>query len=72
LNVIDQVLNAVATTIVQNAWERGQELAVHGWVYGLKDGLVRHLGISIASAAEHAAAMKKRWEEAKASLEDPR
>jgi carbonic anhydrase len=72
LNVIDQVLNTAATTIVQNAWERGQELAVHGWVYGLKDGLVRHLGISIASAAEHAAAMKKRWEEAKASLEDPR
>ena len=72
LNVIDQVLNAAATTIVQNAWERGQELAVHGWVYGLKDGLVRHLGISISSAAQLAAAMKTRWVEKTASLEDPK
>jgi carbonic anhydrase len=72
LNVIDQVLNAAATTIVQNAWERGQELAVHGWVYGLKDGLVRQLGISISSAKELAEAMSTRWEEKSASLEDPR
>jgi carbonic anhydrase len=72
LNVIDQVLNAAATTIVQNAWERGQELAVHGWVYGLKDGLVRHLGISISSAAELAVAMKTRWVEKTASLENPK
>jgi carbonic anhydrase len=71
LNVIDQVLHAAETTIVQEAWERGQELAVHGWVYGLKDGLVRHLGISISSAAELAAASKTRWEERTASLEDP-
>jgi carbonic anhydrase len=72
LNVIDQVLNVAATTIVQNAWERGQELAVHGWVYGLKDGLVRHLGISIASPAEQAAAIKTRWVEKTASLENPK
>ena len=39
LNVIAQVLHAAETTVVQNAWERGQDLAIHGWVYGLKDGL---------------------------------
>jgi carbonic anhydrase len=63
LNVMAQVVNAAQTTIVQNAWERGQELAVHGWCYGLSDGLVRHLGISVSSAAELAAAVKTPWEE---------
>ncbi len=43
LNVIEQVANVCQTTIVRDAWDRGQELAVHGWVYGLKDGLVRDL-----------------------------
>ena len=43
LNVIEQVANVGQTTIVQDAWSRGQELAVHGWVYGLDDGLVRDL-----------------------------
>src|SRR5947209_4650965 len=43
LNVIEQVRNVGWTTIVQNAWERGQELAVHGWIYGLEDGLLRDL-----------------------------
>jgi carbonic anhydrase len=71
LNVIEQVLNAGATSIVQAAWERGQPLAVHGWVYGLSDGLLRHLGITISSPAEWAAAMKMPWQEKKAALEDP-
>src|SRR5262249_44827099 len=48
LNVIEQVANVSQTTVVQDAWDRGQELAVHGWVYGLKDGLVRDLGTTIA------------------------
>ena len=39
------------TTIVQNAWERGQELVVHGWIYGLKDGLLRDLGLSLDNGA---------------------
>jgi carbonic anhydrase len=52
LNVIEQVMNASRTTIVQNAWERGQELVVHGWIYGLDDGLLRDLGISIANQNE--------------------
>jgi carbonic anhydrase len=47
LNVIEQVLNVGRTTIVQSAWQRGQELVVHGWIYGLEDGLLRDLGISI-------------------------
>ncbi len=71
LNVIEQVIHAAQTTIVQNAWERGQDLSIHGWVYGLKDGLVRHLGISLTSTDDLAAAMKTRWEEKSASLQNP-
>lgn len=51
LNVIEQVVNVSRTTIVQNAWKRNQELVVHGWIYGLQDGLLRDLGISIDNAA---------------------
>jgi len=47
LNVIEQVLSVGRTTIVQSAWERGQELGVHGWIYGLEDGLLRDLDVSI-------------------------
>jgi carbonic anhydrase len=68
LNVIEQVLNAAATTLVQSAWDRNQELTVHGWAYGLQDGLVRQLGISISSPQQLAAATKIRWEGKKASL----
>src|SRR5687767_1262395 len=56
LNVVEQVLNVARTTIVQNAWQRGQELVVHGWIYGLEDGLLRDLGVSIDSADGLAAA----------------
>ncbi len=55
LNVIEQVANVCQTTIVLDAWERGQELSVHGWIYGLKDGLLRDLNVTIASANEIAA-----------------
>ena len=47
LNVIEQVANVCQTTIVRDAWERGQALAVHGWVYGLKDGLVHDLRTTV-------------------------
>ena len=47
LNVIEQVLNVGRTTIVQGAWQRGQELVVHGWIYRLQDGLLRDLGVTI-------------------------
>ncbi len=48
LNVIEQVANVCQTTIVREAWERGQELSVHGWIYGLHDGLLRDLNTTTA------------------------
>jgi carbonic anhydrase len=52
LNVIEQVINVSRTTIVQNAWNRGQELAVHGLIYKIGDGLLRDLNVRIRSEAE--------------------
>jgi carbonic anhydrase len=49
LNVIEQAANVCQTTIVRDAWERGQPLFVHSWIYGIKDGLLRDLGMSISS-----------------------
>jgi carbonic anhydrase len=46
LNVVEQVVNVCETTIVEDAWQRGQELTVHGLVYDLRDGLLRDLGVS--------------------------
>ena len=48
LNVIEQVANVVQTTIARDAWDRGQELAVHGWIYGIKDGLLRDLNTTVS------------------------
>jgi carbonic anhydrase len=47
LNTIEQVVNVCRTTIVNDAWARGQELTVHGWAYGVHDGKVRNLGMMI-------------------------
>ena len=52
LNVIEQVANVCQTTIALDAWQRGQPLTIHAWVYGLEDGLIRDLGPSISSPAE--------------------
>jgi carbonic anhydrase len=52
LNVARQVRNVTATTIVQNAWKRGQKLSVYGWVYSLTDGLLRDLKLSVSSAEQ--------------------
>ena len=52
LNVIEQVVNVCQTTVVQDAWARGQELAVHGWVYSLSDGRVRELGMDVTAAGQ--------------------
>jgi len=52
LNVIEQVRNVCETTVVQHAWRQGQALTVHGWIYGLHDGLLRDLGICVTSPAE--------------------
>jgi len=51
LNVIEQTLNVCQTTIVQDAWERGQNVTVHGWVYGLHDGRIRDLGMTVGERA---------------------
>lgn len=52
LNVIDQVVNVSETTIVRDAWAHGRQLAIHGWVYDLKDGLLRDLETTISTESE--------------------
>ena len=54
LNVNEQAVNVCQTTVVQDAWERGQDLSVHGWIYGLTDGRVHDLGLNIGARAETA------------------
>jgi carbonic anhydrase len=50
LNVLEQALNVCQTTIVQDAWTRGQKVIVHGWVYGLHNGLLQDLSMTVASS----------------------
>ena len=52
LNVIEQVANVCQTTVLRDAWDRGQDLSVHGWVYGLEDGLIRDLNTTVAKPGE--------------------
>ncbi|KAI5913085.1 carbonate dehydratase [Azoarcus sp. PA01] len=52
LNVMQQVVNVSQTSVLREAWERGQRVMLHGWCYGLCDGLVRDLGVSAASRGE--------------------
>jgi len=52
LNVIEQALNVCLTSIVRDAWERGQDLTVHGWIYGLRDGLLRDLEMTVTRPEE--------------------
>lgn len=52
LNVIEQVSNVCKTTVVRDAWERGQALSIHGWIYGMRDGLLRDLHTSATSSEE--------------------
>jgi len=59
LNVIEQVVNVSRTTIVQSAWGRGQGLAVHGWVYGIEDGLLRDLNIRVTNQGELSSAYEE-------------
>jgi carbonic anhydrase len=55
LNVEVQVANVCHTTILQDAWHRGQEVSVHGWIYALGDGLLRDLEVTVSSADQIAA-----------------
>jgi carbonic anhydrase len=59
LNVIEQVVNVCETTIVQDAWGRGQSLVVHGWIYALEDGLLRDLEFCVGAADEVRAARSR-------------
>ena len=52
LNVIEQVINVSRTSIVRDAWLRGQEIAVHGWIYDIRDGLLWDLGVCVAAESE--------------------
>ncbi len=52
LNVLEQVTNVCHTSIVQQAWKSGQELAVHGWIYGIEDGILKDLDVCYTSLAE--------------------
>src|SRR5271156_6461728 len=52
LNVIEQVVNVCQSTVVRDAWERGQDLTVHGWTYSLRDGLVHDPHVSIGGPTE--------------------
>ncbi len=51
LNVIEQVMNVVQTTVLQDAWTRGQKITLHGWVYGLRDGLLHDLLLTVNGTA---------------------
>lgn len=68
LNVIEQVANVCQTTIARDAWDRGQPLVVHGWIYGLRDGLLRDLGVTVTNYAESQAV----YQSAVDALGDPR
>jgi len=60
LNVVEQVSNVCATTIVQDAWDRGQDLSVHGWVYGINDGKLQDMGIAVSALEQLAPAVAQR------------
>jgi len=52
LNVLEQALHVTQTTVIREAWSRGQEITVHGWIYSLQDGRLRDLGVSASSPGE--------------------
>jgi len=59
LNALEQALNVCHTTVVREAWERGQQLAVHAWIYGLEDGIIQDLGLDVRDHAQLAAAYER-------------
>jgi carbonic anhydrase len=52
MNVIEQVGNVAMSNVMQDAWSRGQKVAVHGWVYGLNDGLVKDMDVTMTHSSE--------------------
>lgn len=63
LNVLEQAINVCASQVVQDAWERGQNLSVHGWIYGLKDGRLRHLDFSVTGPQDLAVLRRRSVEQ---------
>ena len=59
LNVLQQVANVAGTTILRDAWRRGQSIAVHGWIYRLADGIIRDLGLTVAREEDLTAAFEQ-------------
>jgi carbonic anhydrase len=59
LNVIEQAANVCQTTVVQSAWDRGQELTVHGWIYRIEDGLLHDLSFSVENQQEFLSSYQK-------------
>lgn len=59
LNVLEQALNVCQTTVVQDAWSRGQTVVVHGWVYGLHNGLLEDLTMTVSDAESAATAYER-------------
>ena len=52
LNVVHQVLNVAQSTVMQDAWSRGQEVSVHGWIYGVHDGVLQDLLITLSEGSK--------------------
>ena len=61
LNVIEQVLNAAETTFVRKAWKKGQQVAIHGWIYDLRDGLIQDLEVRVETAEQMRQLKRKFW-----------
>ena len=66
LNVLEQSLNVCETTVVQDAWQRGQKVVVHGWIYGLHNGLLEDLSMTAVNSGEVKAAYQRSLQAVKA------
>ena len=62
LNVIEQVTNVSHTSIVQKAWESGQQLSVHGWIYSIEDGILKNLDLCVDGVCEISDTYKVQWD----------
>jgi carbonic anhydrase len=61
LNVVEQTINVCQTSVAQDAWAKGQELSVHGWIYSLEDGLLRDLNTTVTNQTEAAVLQARPW-----------
>jgi carbonic anhydrase len=71
LNVVEQALNVCQTTVVQEAWQRGQEIVVHGWVYRLHNGLLKDLTMTVSRLDDAAVAYERALAAVHARYDDP-